>query len=567
MTFLLDTTIRMSVPIAIALAGVLVLRRRSAATQHWLLAAAIACAAAMPLLETALPSWHIEIPRLSNSMPVRPQASSVTTTIAIAAQANPSGRDAGSTGAPATTRPGLRLSAIVLAVWISGALMTLSMLLVGLLRLSRVALTASCAGGRLAELAGEIARAIGLGRPVAVLQSDQPTVLVTWGLVRPKVVLPAAASQWTDERLRIVLRHELAHVRRGDWAAQMLAEVLRAVYWFNPLIWIACRRLRDASERACDDAVLNGGVEPANYASHLLDLARTFTAMRRAPAPALAMARSSKLEGRISAMLDSRLNRRPLTTRARVAIVATLFALTVPVAIAAQSQSSALRGVVTDQTNRVLPDVALTLSNLATQAKYEVRSDRSGHFEFAGLPSGEYELRAAQPGFALHIDRIPISGSDVTRDLQLKIGSVHETVTVSAAPAATVDPAMRERKRQEAIARAQQLRQEVTEKCASGGPAVDVGGNILAPMKVQDVRPVYPEQLRASNVSGVVTLDALIGTDGAVQDVKAVTSPNPDFERAAIDAVKQWEFTTTFLNCTPVEVQMRVTVNFVPGQR
>ena len=82
-----------------------------------------------------------------------------------------------------------------------------------------------------------------------------------------------------------MLRHELAHIRRGDWAVLIAAELLRAVYWFNPLVWIACSRVRQESEYACDDAVLNAGVEGSEYATHLLDLARTLNANRRTSRP------------------------------------------------------------------------------------------------------------------------------------------------------------------------------------------------------------------------------------------------------------------------------------------
>jgi TonB family protein len=58
-------------------------------------------------------------------------------------------------------------------------------------------------------------------------------------------------------------------------------------------------------------------------------------------------------------------------------------------------------------------------------------------------------------------------------------------------------------------------------------------------------------------------MEALVGTDGTVREVRVLSSPHPDLERAAVDAVKAWEFTTTILNCTPVDVRMHVTANFV----
>ena len=128
--------------------------------------------------------------------------------------------------------------------------------------------------------AEEISRGYGLRRPVTLLQSPHPSLLVTWGLARPKVILPAAADAWTDERARVVLSHELAHIRRGDWIVQLSAELLRAFYWFNPLLWIACRRLRLESEHACDDEVMSRGVEGTDYATHLIELARALNQRR-----------------------------------------------------------------------------------------------------------------------------------------------------------------------------------------------------------------------------------------------------------------------------------------------
>ena len=116
----------------------------------------------------------------------------------------------------------------------------------------------------------------GLRTPVRLLQSDQPALLVTWGLFTPKVMLPADAASWDADRIRVVLAHELAHVQRSDWIVQIGGELLRSAYWFNPLVWFASSRLRLESERACDDAVVNLGVSGGDYALHLLELARQF---------------------------------------------------------------------------------------------------------------------------------------------------------------------------------------------------------------------------------------------------------------------------------------------------
>jgi protein TonB len=90
---------------------------------------------------------------------------------------------------------------------------------------------------------------------------------------------------------------------------------------------------------------------------------------------------------------------------------------------------------------------------------------------------------------------------------------------------------------------------------------VRVGGNIKAPTKVKDARPVYPPIAQSARVSGVVIIEATIGTDGRVKDAKVLRSI-PLLDQAALDAVKQWQYTPTLLNGVPVSVIMTVTVNF-----
>ena len=90
-----------------------------------------------------------------------------------------------------------------------------------------------------------------------------------------------------------------------------------------------------------------------------------------------------------------------------------------------------------------------------------------------------------------------------------------------------------------------------------------VGGNIRAPRKERDARPIYPAAMRAAGREGVVPIEAVIGVDGAVTSVRVVSAQvHPDFAIAAADAVRQWRFTPTLLNGAPVEVVMTVTVTF-----
>jgi hypothetical protein len=142
---------------------------------------------------------------------------------------------------------------------------------------------------------------------------------MAWGLMHAQVLLPAEAEDWPLDRQRVVLLHELAHVKRRDSVTQMLAHLACATYWFNPLVWFAAQRLRAERERACDDLVLAAGTRGSDYADHLLDIARSLRSGAWPTWSAVTMAHRSQLEGRLMAILDPALSRRSPTRRAIVA--------------------------------------------------------------------------------------------------------------------------------------------------------------------------------------------------------------------------------------------------------
>jgi len=121
----------------------------------------------------------------------------------------------------------------------------------------------------------------------------------------------------------------MAHVRRHDWALQIMAHVVRAAYWFDPLVWLAARRLRAEAEAACDDLVLGAGLSAPDYARHLLDVALGARRSRAACWGAVAMAQSAKVEGRLRAVLAQH-SRRPVTRKAAAGLLAAALLLALP---------------------------------------------------------------------------------------------------------------------------------------------------------------------------------------------------------------------------------------------
>jgi beta-lactamase regulating signal transducer with metallopeptidase domain len=180
--------------------------------------------------------------------------------------------------------------------------------------------------------AARIGHALGLRRSVLLLATTQTRVPLTWGTREPIVLLPADASRWSAERREAVLVHELAHVARGDARGHDIARVAAALFWANPLVWIALRMMRAERERACDDLVLSTGTRASSYAGDLLQIALTLGGRTEVSAAALAMARPSELEGRLLAILDPRIPRRPAGRAARVGAGVLALMLLVPLA-------------------------------------------------------------------------------------------------------------------------------------------------------------------------------------------------------------------------------------------
>jgi beta-lactamase regulating signal transducer with metallopeptidase domain len=352
----LDCTVKGTLLLLLTLALAIALRRASAATRHLLWALSLAGLLALPAVALVGPAWQL---------PVLPQGRAATEAalpVAGDAQASalpPRERPAAAPAVPAQAAvlpepdaappradtpaavppssrgvwPSLSWQSGLLLGWGVGVALVLAPLFVGVVRLGLLAQRCRRVqdGGWLDLLSG-LRHQLGLARRVRLLQGGAAVMPMTWGVFRPVLLLPAGADGWPAEQRRVVLLHELAHVKRLDCLTQVIARLACALYWFHPLVWLVAARLRDEREQACDDAVIAAGARASEYAGHLLTVARTFRAARLAPCAAVAMARPSQLEGRLRAILDGRRDRRRpgrlLTGLAGILVVA----LVVPLA-------------------------------------------------------------------------------------------------------------------------------------------------------------------------------------------------------------------------------------------
>ncbi|HEY4217241.1 MAG TPA: M56 family metallopeptidase [Gemmatimonadaceae bacterium] len=340
---------RATVLLAVALVATIPLRRATAGARHLLWLAALVGVIALPLLGRVAPLRVGVLPQAFGSAVATvqapaPAADAVTpapladATTSVDAPALPQSEvSSPATPAPRATisMPALAPLQIVAIVWAGVALALLGWLVAGALSVRRIARTGD-------ELTSpdwttplcEVADRLDLDIVPRLVVSDEIEMAFACRALAPTIVLPAAAREWSDDRRRAVLMHELAHVKRHDLIGHAFGRIACALYWFHPLVWVAAKNLRAESERACDDLVLSCGTRASEYAQHLLDMV---TSVRRhgAPVMALPMARKREFEGRMLAILDPAIHRASPGRLQAAAVVATVGVLSLTIAAVA----------------------------------------------------------------------------------------------------------------------------------------------------------------------------------------------------------------------------------------
>ncbi|MFN8571904.1 MAG: M56 family metallopeptidase [Gemmatimonadaceae bacterium] len=333
-------------------------RGLSAATRHAVWCSAIVGALLMPAVRVALPAWNVAVYPAASERIERSLADASSRPVVVATVADRAARAAVDITPPATvpvvsvdasevtwpvdrpvadaTVPSQPIQSNWTAneglavVWALGALAVLFPWVIGSLRLRRLwTKSAPSAVGTWSEawrLAASASR-----RRLDLRVSELTAVPMTWGLWRPRVLVPVA-DDWSLHEQRAALLHELAHVRRLDALWQTVSRLVKSIFWFNPLVWLADAALRAEAERACDDAVLRSGTRPSEYAQQLLDVLNTTGGRRPPVAAALSMARRSGMAARLRAVLDANANRRALSRWSRTSIVTAMGLVGVPLA-------------------------------------------------------------------------------------------------------------------------------------------------------------------------------------------------------------------------------------------
>jgi len=250
------------------------LRRRSAAARHIVWTASAAALVALPVLSMVLPAMRVRFAnrvlpadttlvfRMSSAVPAAITGTSLPGQAAVASA---------SSARAVPDRPLTSKDALVL-LWALGIAAGFAQMLAGSALLARTRRRARISPDQ--QTADALALRMGIDAPVEILETEA-VMPMTFGVLRPTVLLPDTARSWSEERRHVVLLHELAHIARGDAATQLIARAALALHWWNPLAWFAWREFLKERERATDDLVLSAGTVASNYAGHLLEIART----------------------------------------------------------------------------------------------------------------------------------------------------------------------------------------------------------------------------------------------------------------------------------------------------
>lgn len=321
----------------LAYLAIQLLHRKSAALRHLVCLSALVAVLLIPIGVTTLPSWNL-LPAFSSNVQDAPKdlkSSSISKNTSVTSDGKPVSELMDTAAAMPSNSPGTAgnklverpaswsvptWGALLAMLWVVPSLFFLLNICRGMVLLQlRSQRAQSNDNERIAQLSEELASSIGISLPNIFIEKHQQSLPMVWGIVQGRLYLPANAHQWPEQKLRDVLLHEFAHLKRRDPLTLLLGQIARAVYWFNPLIWMLNRQMVMEQEVACDDQVLRYSTDRAGYASTLLEMTAISQPSSAGSSISAAMAKPLQIERRIRYLLDKKQNRAPMKLTLTVA--------------------------------------------------------------------------------------------------------------------------------------------------------------------------------------------------------------------------------------------------------
>lgn len=351
-----DLFIKSSIVLTLTFLLVHLFRNKSASLRHFLLAASFISLLLLPFLSSLstgwetplLPSWQADVNRTQISKDwdqlkrITLPYSSITPTLteqqrpALSTEKN---NPSNFLLKKYSLSKNIIGSALFIA-WSVGLIILLSRILIGLcgaLRLTRQGQKISGPSWR--QLLDLFLKAISIKRKISLFSHKNVNTPLTWGVIKPVVILPIESKDWTHDQRSSALFHELSHIKRGDFLVKILARCSLALYWFNPLSWFAFRIMNKEQEKACDELVLKTGVKPSTYAVNLLSIKKSGQFHWSPTTAALGAVGKSQLNERLIAILKKQLKPKEVNMKTKIFLFS-LIVLTIAIVGLARPTSS-----------------------------------------------------------------------------------------------------------------------------------------------------------------------------------------------------------------------------------
>jgi beta-lactamase regulating signal transducer with metallopeptidase domain len=330
---LVDFAVKGSALVILVWGASFILRGISASLRNLLWTSTVIALIILPILPPLVPSLELKI--IPELVPGQPLEGADMRASKIGGRDILEAESSGVGGPPAALKSGHPWTTWAAAAWILGGFLTfvwMSFGKIGLILIERKSRLLSDESKN--GLLDELRRHLGLKRRVRLFQNPATAAAINRGTARPRIILPSEAAGWSPERLRVVFLHELAHIKRLDGIVDVFIHIALVVFWFHPLVWLACRRLRAERERTCDDVVLTAGIKASDYASHLMDVASELGSKPKPLWQVVTISQGSSLKDRLLCILDPKLNREAARLRYGVASVILLGGILLPIASA-----------------------------------------------------------------------------------------------------------------------------------------------------------------------------------------------------------------------------------------
>jgi beta-lactamase regulating signal transducer with metallopeptidase domain len=432
---LLFLAAKASVPLGLGIAASAIMTRTAASSRYFIISLAIFLAAGLPILSPIFPAWKLPVPVMLQSHlvkpnPVTPSAEETVKAAGIKPKESHASLEKAGIVDKRLPRPSL-----ILCVWLIGTVVTAGRVSLGLLNCFRTGhrgpgLPGAPHWGRAWRLAQRSSRAIGLDKTVAIRLSDRAHLPHVTGLFKPVIILPQEAADWSTKRLKVVLIHELAHIRRRDHITWPLANLAVSWLWFNPLVWVALARMRREREKACDDWVLASVKSGVTYARHLLDICASLrTPLKPAPI-GLMFAHRNELEERITYMLKRNTGRRPMMNlQKRLALALLLVLAATPLLGINGFRADTTRDNVSpDERSAILATLAEFYFELSSVSDYESLRGRfltEDYFKDPALTLENLDEAVKRIAFDNTISLLTESGVSPAKEVHGRVVSIH----------------------------------------------------------------------------------------------------------------------------------------------